>query len=200
MLVQPRLLEHVRAHDQVRVPVAAGVGAVGADAADLGGEVEDELRPGVVEQPRRVVGHLGQVVVARRATKTSWPSRSSRSTRCEPRNPPPPVTRTRAHVLRRQRRARRQPVDAADPALAVLRVPADRAQHALLPRDLRLPAGLAGELLVADAERHHVARARAGSACAVVTISRSSGQKPCSSPTRRIRSAQSRIEMFSPWP
>ena len=60
----------------------------------------------------------------------------------------------------RDGRARREPVDAAEPAVAVLGVPADRAQHALLPRDLRLPAGLARQLLVADAERHHLARAR----------------------------------------
>ncbi len=56
------LLEHVGAHQQVRVPVAAGVRAVRADPADLGGEVEDELRLGVGEQARRVV-HRGQVVV-----------------------------------------------------------------------------------------------------------------------------------------
>ena len=43
-------LEHVRAHDHVRVPVAAGVGQVRADAADLGGEVEDALRLRLVEQ------------------------------------------------------------------------------------------------------------------------------------------------------
>src|SRR6478735_6774262 len=30
-----------------------------------------------------------------RGTTTSWPSDWSRSTRCEPRKPPPPVTRTR---------------------------------------------------------------------------------------------------------
>ena len=50
--MEPRLLEDVRAHHQVRVPVAAGVGAVRADPADLGREVEDELRLGVVEQAR----------------------------------------------------------------------------------------------------------------------------------------------------
>ena len=58
--VQAHLLEHVRAHHQVRVPVAARVGAVGADAADLGGEMEDELGLGVVEQPGGL-GHVGQV-------------------------------------------------------------------------------------------------------------------------------------------
>ena len=49
------MLEHVRTHHQVRVPVAAGVGAVRADAADLGGEVEDELGLGIEEQPLDVV-------------------------------------------------------------------------------------------------------------------------------------------------
>ena len=49
--MEPALLEHVRAHDEVRVPVAAGVRPVRADAADLGREVEDELRPRVVEEP-----------------------------------------------------------------------------------------------------------------------------------------------------
>ena len=48
---------------EVRVPVAAGVGAVRADAADLGGEVEDELGASVFEEPRAVV-HRRQVVVA----------------------------------------------------------------------------------------------------------------------------------------
>ena len=62
-LVQPGLLEHVRAHHQVRVPVAAGVGAVRADPADLCGEVEDELGARVLEEARRVV-HRRQVVVA----------------------------------------------------------------------------------------------------------------------------------------
>ncbi len=58
--MEARLLEHVRAHHQVREPVAAGVRAVGADAADLGREVEDELRPDLVEQPR-CLRHVGEV-------------------------------------------------------------------------------------------------------------------------------------------
>ena len=57
-----RLLEHVRAHHEVGVPVAAGIRAVGADAADLGREVEDELGCGVLEHPGGVV-HGRQVVV-----------------------------------------------------------------------------------------------------------------------------------------
>ena len=61
-LVNPALLEHVRAHDEVRVPVPAGIRAVRADAADLGGEMEDELGTGVVEEPGRGL-HRGQVVV-----------------------------------------------------------------------------------------------------------------------------------------
>ena len=62
-LVDPALLEHVRAHDEVRVPVAPGVRPVRADAADLGREVEDELRPRVGEEPRGGL-HRRQVVVA----------------------------------------------------------------------------------------------------------------------------------------
>ena len=62
-LAQARELEHVRAHHQVRVPVAAGVRAVRADPADLGGEVEDELGLRVGEQPLGVVV-ASQVVVA----------------------------------------------------------------------------------------------------------------------------------------
>ena len=64
--VLPRELEHVRTHDQVRVPVAARVGAVRADAADLGGEVVDELRPRVGEQTLRVVPARQVVVGAAR--------------------------------------------------------------------------------------------------------------------------------------
>ena len=61
--VHAALLEDVCAHHQVRVPVAAGVGAVRADASDLGGQVDDELGPGVREQPLDV-GRDRQVVVA----------------------------------------------------------------------------------------------------------------------------------------
>ena len=61
--MQAALLEHVRAHEQVRVPVATWVRPVGADPADLGGEVEDELRLRVLEEARRVGGRR-QVVVA----------------------------------------------------------------------------------------------------------------------------------------
>src|SRR5581483_8700365 len=53
----------------------------------------------------------------------------------------------------------RQPVDAADPLGAVVRVPLDRAPDALFPRDLRSPPRLPVELVVADAYRHHLARA-----------------------------------------
>ena len=89
--VQARLLEHVRAHHQVRVPVAAGVGAVRADAADLGGEVEDELRLRVGEQPLGVVP-ARQVVVARGARRTtSCPSRLE------------PLDEVRAEEARRRR-------------------------------------------------------------------------------------------------
>ena len=52
----------MRAHHQVRVPVATRLGAVRADAADLGGEVEDELGLRVGEQTLGV-GPVRQVVL-----------------------------------------------------------------------------------------------------------------------------------------
>ena len=57
-----RELEHMRPHHQVRVPEAAGVRAVRADAADLGREVEDELGVGVAEHALGVLAAC-QVVV-----------------------------------------------------------------------------------------------------------------------------------------
>ena len=60
--MQARLLEDVRAHREVREPVAPGVGTVRADSSDLGGEVEHELRACVVEHPLGVV-HRREVVV-----------------------------------------------------------------------------------------------------------------------------------------
>ena len=74
--MQPALLEHVRAHHQVRVPVAARVRAVRADAADLGGEVEDELRPRVGEEALGVVPARQVVVAAARRRTASCPSAS----------------------------------------------------------------------------------------------------------------------------
>ncbi len=60
--MEPRLLEDIRAHREVREPVAAGIRAVRADAPDLGREVEHELGLGVAEHPRGVV-HRREVVV-----------------------------------------------------------------------------------------------------------------------------------------
>ncbi len=60
---EPALLEHVRAHEEVRVPVAARVGAICADAADLAGKVEHEVRRSVGKQACRVLGER-QVIVA----------------------------------------------------------------------------------------------------------------------------------------
>ena len=48
------LLEDVRTHDEVRVPVAARVGPVRADPADLGGEMENQLRTRFGEEAFRV--------------------------------------------------------------------------------------------------------------------------------------------------
>ena len=55
-----------------------------------------------------------------------------------------------------------EPVDAADPAVAVLRVPADRLQRRPPPSDTFGSQPVSrGQLLVADAQRHHLARAGA---------------------------------------
>src|ERR1035437_2010728 len=99
------------------------------------------------------------------------PCARSRSTRCVPRKPAPPVTTVfiglsvatslaRSTGLRSNLRSP-QPVDPPHPARAVRRVPGDRARDSLFPRDLGLPAGLALELLVTDPKREHVARSRA---------------------------------------
>ena len=117
--------------EQVRVPVAAGVGAVRADPADLGGEVEDELGPRVREEPRGVVA--ARQVVARRgaATTTSSPRARSRSTRCEPRKPaaardeqPSSAARVIApldEASRVDQHARRRPEEEPDSATASTR-------------------------------------------------------------------------------
>ena len=58
----PAGLDHVQPHRHVGVEVAARIGPVRADAADLGGEVHDHVRPLDREQPAdRLL--LGQVVV-----------------------------------------------------------------------------------------------------------------------------------------
>src|SRR4029079_13039337 len=58
------------------------------------------------------------------------------------------------------RAAGAEPVDTADPAIAVLGVPGDRLRDALFPGNLGLPSRLAVQLLVADAQRHDLARPR----------------------------------------
>ena len=60
--VDPRLLENIGAHREVREPVAAGIRAVRADAPNLGREVEHELGLGIAEHAGGVV-HRGEVVV-----------------------------------------------------------------------------------------------------------------------------------------
>jgi hypothetical protein len=61
--VHPALLDHVRAHHQIGVPVPPRVGPVRADPADLGREVHDELGLRVRIEPLHVPGHR-EVVVA----------------------------------------------------------------------------------------------------------------------------------------
>ena len=83
----------MRAHHQIRVPVAARVVAVGADAADLRGQVDHELRPHVREQPLGVVP-AGEVVVAlpRHHRLDAVGAHPLDEVRAQ--EPPPPVTRT----------------------------------------------------------------------------------------------------------
>ena len=61
-----------------------------------------------------------------------------------------------------ERGAGRQPIDASHPAVAVIGVPANRLQDAVLPRHLRHPARLLGELLLADANTIAFARPLVG--------------------------------------
>ena len=71
---------------------------------------------------------------------------------------------TAAARRRPEGHARGRPVNAAEPGLAVLCVPLDRLQDALLPGDERLPPRLARQLLGADPGRQQVARAGAQTA------------------------------------
>ena len=156
---EPALLEHVRAHQQVLVPVPAGVGAVRADPADVGREVVHDLRPRVARRAaRRRPSASGRTRRAAATNGSSARPRASRSTRCEPRNPPPPVTRISRHAVcagsgcsQSTRPIQRSRFSAYQ--WIVRRTPSSQL-------DLRLPARLAVQLLVADAERHHLARAR----------------------------------------
>ena len=92
--VEPRLLEDVRAHHQVGVPVPAGVRAVRADPADLCREVEHELRVGVVEQALRVL-HRREVVVTAASDRHLVAFFAEELREPRPRKPPPPVMSTR---------------------------------------------------------------------------------------------------------
>jgi hypothetical protein len=69
---EPALLEHVRAHDEVRMPEAAWRGAVRADAAGERGKVEDELRLRLLEEARCVL--LAREVVVGRARNNDLPA------------------------------------------------------------------------------------------------------------------------------
>ena len=60
--VDARLLEDVDAHHEVRVPIAAGIVAVGADATDLRCQVKDAVGLVLLEQVRDSVG-VRQVAV-----------------------------------------------------------------------------------------------------------------------------------------
>ena len=63
---QARLLHELDAHDRVLVEEAARVLAVGADAADDGGQVDDQVRMAVVERPPDAVRRAQVVLGAAR--------------------------------------------------------------------------------------------------------------------------------------
>ena len=196
--VQPRLLEDVRAHREVREPVAAGIRAVRADAADLGGEVEHELGFGVAEQPRGVV-HRREVVVgaARDDDLVAVGLEPLDEVRAE--EAAAAGDEDLAHGVLSGVPVD-EPVDAADPALAVLGVPADRLRGRL-PPTTRCGSQPVSAVSFSWPTRSAITSLAPGRyRDAVETTSRPAGQKPSSSPTRRMRSTQSRIEMFSPWP
>ena len=106
-LGQPALLEHVQAHHRVLEQVAARVVAVGADAADLRGQVDHQVGPRVGEQAADGAA-VDQVVLARaRDDDAARPRVRIRSTTKLPRKPAPPVTTTRLscqNVLMRGRK------------------------------------------------------------------------------------------------
>ena len=58
------LLDELHAHHEVVVEVLAGILAVGADAADLRRQVDDEVGARVVVEPAHA-GHVDEIVVAR---------------------------------------------------------------------------------------------------------------------------------------
>src|SRR5262249_709768 len=59
---QPRLLHELQPHDGVVVEESAGVPPVAADAADHSGQVDDDIGPGISEQPPDRIP-LAQVVI-----------------------------------------------------------------------------------------------------------------------------------------
>ena len=63
---QTGLLHQLDAHDRVLVEEATRVLAIGADAADDGGEVDDDVRPAVGQGPVDAVGRPQVVVAAAR--------------------------------------------------------------------------------------------------------------------------------------
>ena len=142
---------------EVREPEAAGLGAVGADPPCHGCQVEDDLRLAVAEQPGRVV--LVREVVVDTARDGHIVSRRLES-----------LDEMRAEEPAAAGDERPHSTGAGDGAaqstrpVHLSRFSAYHAivlPHAVLPGDERLPAGFARELLEADLECEHLARAGA---------------------------------------
>ena len=88
------LLDELHAHHQVVVEEAPGVVAVGADAADLRRQVDDQVGPRVGQQARDAAA-VDEIVVGRARHEDLAPAARSCSTTKQPRKPAPPVTTTR---------------------------------------------------------------------------------------------------------
>ena len=92
---QPGVLHQLDAHDRVLVEEAAGVLAVGADAADDGRQVDDDVGPAVGE--RRARSSARRAGRSRGCGGRRRPRRPALEPRDDgrPRKPAPPVTMTR---------------------------------------------------------------------------------------------------------
>ena len=96
-----RLSSTVRAHHRVLIEETAGAGAVGADAPTTAARWKMTSGRASLQQPGRMSASAGQVAFQLGPGPPCARSRAPRrrSTRCEPRKPPPPVTTIRTGAL-----------------------------------------------------------------------------------------------------
>ena len=99
-------LDDVRAHQQVGEVQRGRLGLVVADAADAGGEVDDRLGRWVANIVLGRARHGEVVLRAAGGDDVGAPARAAAATTWRPRNPEPPVTRTRRPWRRSGMRSR----------------------------------------------------------------------------------------------